>query len=99
MQETKTDSLTRYHIHQRKDDCTVDATICEVKSCDVIEEEIKELEKLKNSKARRSALSTLYCRTCMMYDVEPLIKYPRGLEEDFKKLIRDLTVSKVKFVA
>lgn len=45
---------------------------------------------------RRSMLSEYYLDCCMLNDVEPLIKYPHGNEERYKKLIQDVCCNPVR---
>lgn len=47
---------------------------------------------------RRSLLSEYYLDCCMLNDVDPVIKYPHGNEEKYKKLIKDVCCKPIKLV-
>jgi hypothetical protein len=57
---------------------------------------LKEIEQIQkdnpNSRRRRSTLADLYKSLCLLHDTEPVMKYPRGTEEQYIELIKDISV-------
>jgi hypothetical protein len=57
-----------------------------------VQMELEDILKEDSAKIRRGKLSDLYCKLCNANDTIPLIQYPRGIEADYVKNIKDLNM-------
>lgn len=75
-------------------------SLAKLRSKQSVLDRIEEIESSKaSSRTKRASISNYYAAICAMHGVDPLMKYPKGKFEHYKKLIKDVASEQVSLQA